>query len=451
MSEAERTTSSSGAWLRANSWLATLGGMAAMLLVVQFATGTLLAFYYVPSVDHAHTTVAFIEKGLSSGSWIRSVHNHSSQLLPAVLFLHLLNLFRLGRYENAPRKWVTAVLLLLLVMAAAATGYSLPWDARAFFSTRIADGLVGGLPFVGRFARLWLLGTNEISTLTLSRFFALHVLITPFLFLVIGGWRLYIFARRTEAADFVRAFPHQFIAAGVVFLLLAFWSIRFPAPLGPAAAVAGSDYLPRPGNQFLWLYQILKYVPGSFGSLVGIIVPSVVILVLLFLPWLQFRWLRRLSNHPRTLVGGTILIVSLVAIIFMTGAAYLADRIDPRARDQLARQAAEDENFRRTPLTPELIVSGQTPAVTSGSGAPDAYVKFCAMCHGQSGEGARQGVLHFPPLIGVGAKPHRTVDDIVRILNDPTAYGLEPPMRSFATKLSDAEKREIAEWVVKLK
>jgi len=36
-------------------------------------------------------------------------------------------------------------------------------------------------------------------------------------------------------------------------------------------------------------------------------------------------------------------------------------------------------------------------------------------------------------------------------LHDPAAYGLQPPMRSFSDKLSEAEMKEIAEWVVQLK
>jgi cytochrome c553 len=76
---------------------------------------------------------------------------------------------------------------------------------------------------------------------------------------------------------------------------------------------------------------------------------------------------------------------------------------------------------------------------------------MCATCHGEHGEGARQGPLKFPPLLGVAAKPRRSIEDIIALLNDPKAYGLEPPMKSFATKLTDQEKREIAEWVVKLK
>jgi quinol-cytochrome oxidoreductase complex cytochrome b subunit len=48
-------------------WLQTTGGIVAILLLTQFCTGVLLAFYYVPSVDHAYTTVSYIEKVVSSG------------------------------------------------------------------------------------------------------------------------------------------------------------------------------------------------------------------------------------------------------------------------------------------------------------------------------------------------------------------------------------------------
>ena len=78
------------------------------------------------------------------------------------------------------------------------------------------------------------------------------------------------------------------------------------------------------------------------------------------------------------------------------------------------------------------------------------YMKFCVNCHGVKGEGGRQGRLTFPPLLGVSAKPRRTVDDIVALLKDPQAYGLQLPMRSFSDKLTEEQMREIAEWIVKL-
>src|SRR5579863_10494987 len=40
----------------------------------QVITGVFLALYYVPSADHAHTTVAYITKAVTAGSFLRSLH-----------------------------------------------------------------------------------------------------------------------------------------------------------------------------------------------------------------------------------------------------------------------------------------------------------------------------------------------------------------------------------------
>lgn len=470
----------SNGWRR---WVWTTTGIVLILLLVQFITGLLLAFYYVPSADHAHTTVSFIEKALPAGSWIRALHHHGSQWLPLFLFLHLLELFWRGAYRTRAARWIAAVVLLGLVMAAGATGYSLPWDLRAFFSTRVAEGIVNGLPLVGSSARAWLLGSNEISTLTISRFFALHVLVTPLLILLVVGWQLFV--RRSDRpcataedhsenkaestvkktsrsrAVVVNQLTRNVLMAAFVFLLLGLYAYKFPAPLGPPASNATADYLPRPGAQFVWLYQTLKYVPGALGSLVGVVLPGLVLLMLAALPWLNRTPFRRITNHLRRNIGAVILSFSIVFIASMTVVSYVNDRRDPRTRQQLAVQAAEEAAFRRVPFVPTLVKEGDPangPASSaspspgrSATSPPVAYTKLCATCHGGHGEGARQGPLKFPPLLGVAEKPRRSVEDIIAILNDPTAYGLEPPMKSFATKLKDDEKREIAEWVVTLK
>ena len=436
---------------RVSTWVQTTGGIVLLLLIGQFVSGVLLSFYYIPSVDHAHTTVSFIEKVLSSGSWIRAFHHYGSQWLSLFLFLHVVRIHFQKAYRYNIAHWVAAVLMLGLVMVAGATGYSLPWDARAFFSTRVAEGLLGGIPFAGRGLRLWLLGGNEISALTLSRFFALHVLVIPFLIIAVVGWRFF----RGEISNGIcwKNFTAHAIAAGLVFAALSIWAAKYPAPLGPSAANLTSDYLPRPGAQFRWLYQTLKYVPGSLGSLVGVVLPGLAGLVLVSLPWLDFERLRKINKDPQQLLGGLILGTFAALVIGMTAASYISDRRDPRVQQQLARQAAAEETFRRTPFVPTLVQPDAQASLSSSNsqGAPPAYVKFCANCHGPHGEGGRQGTLRFPPLVGVAAKPRRSIDDITRLLNDPEAYGLEPPMRSFATKLTDQEKREIAEWIVRLK
>src|SRR5689334_1980655 len=115
------------------AWLQATGVIVAVLLLTQFLTGVLLAFYYVPSVDHAYTTVSYIEKVVSSGSWLRSVHHYGSQWLSVFIFLHVIQLFWSEAYSTNKIQWIAGILILGLVMAAGGTGYSLPWDARAFF------------------------------------------------------------------------------------------------------------------------------------------------------------------------------------------------------------------------------------------------------------------------------------------------------------------------------
>ena len=416
-------------------WIETTGSIVAILLLVQFLTGVLMAFYYVPSVDHAHTTVSYIEKVVSSGSWIRSLHHYGSQWLTLFAFLHIVQLFLTETYLESKTQWIAAILIFALVLGAGGTGYSLPWDARAFFSTRVAEGLMAGLPLVGRNARLWLLGGNEISTLTLSRFFALHVLVIPGLLMTVVVVRLF-------GSIIVPFFnTRSAIVVGVVFLALALWALKHPAPLGPPVSEMSADYLPRPGAQFLWLYQSLKYIPGGVGSLAGVVVPGMVLLLLALLPWLK----------SQRLIGRTVLGAGVVVISLMTTASYLSDRRDPKTRAQLAKQAAQEEAERREPFKPVSITFTSPVADASAGSPPATYIKFCAQCHGTSGEGGRQGPFRFPPLINVSTKPRRTADDIVALLKDPGAYGLQPPMTSFAGKLPDEELVTIADWLVKLK
>ena len=135
-----------------------------------------------------------------------------------------------------------------------------------------------------------------------------------------------------------------------MFLVLALWALKYPAPLGPSVAEAGADYLPRPGAQFLWLYQSLKYIPGGLGSIVGVVLPGIVLAVLVALPWLK----------RQRLIAGSLLGLGVVLVVIMTTASYLSDRRDPRTAQQFARQAAAEEAWRRQPFNPATITLAAT-------------------------------------------------------------------------------------------
>jgi len=160
-----------------------------------------------------------------------------------------------------------------------------------------------------------------------------------------------------------------------------------------------------------------------------VVLPGIVLTVLILLPWLK----------RARLIGASLLGAGVVVVLLMTTAAYLSDRRNQRTREQLSKQVAEEEAWRREPFEPARLTlanSASTTAQAAPGGPPVLYIKFCVNCHGEHGEGARQGKLNFPPLLDVSAKPRRTVDDIVGLLKDPTAYGLEPPMAALLGMLT---------------
>jgi ubiquinol-cytochrome c reductase cytochrome b subunit len=469
------------------AWARTTAGVVVMLLALQVITGLLLGFYYVPSTENAHTTVAYIEKVVPAGSWIRSLHHYGSQWLTLALVLHLAQMFWRATYRRRPVGWMASVILLGLILAAGATGYSLPWDARAFFGTRVTEGIAGGLPFVGDSARAWLLGGNEISPITLARFFALHALIIPALILTVLAARLFVFRERglVSAAEerrlekwMHRQVLRNAIAAGVVFVALALYSAKYFAPLGPPADTAAPGYLPRPGAQFLWLFQMLKYLPGRAASVIATVLPGLILFGLAILPFLK-KPLNRVMVHPRRNIGVVLFSLGFLLFTGLTIIAYVDDSRNPLVRAQLRRQEAEETAFRNAPFTPlrartsESVsiepqtnnsnngaktpdgsptptpnVSGSPVTSANNSGAPpESYITHCSACHGTRGQGAPM----MPKLLGVGSKPRRSVEDIIKLLDDPLAYGIEPPMKSYKDKLTEAEKREMAEWIAGLK
>jgi ubiquinol-cytochrome c reductase cytochrome b subunit len=486
-----------GAW----AWARTTAGVVALLLALQLVTGVLLSFYYVPSAEAAHATVSYIEKVLPAGSWLRALHLYGSQLLALALALHLLQMLWRGAYARKPVGWVASLLLLALVLANGATGYSLPWDARAFFSTRVAENVTGGLPLAGEAARAWLVGGAEISTLTVSRFFALHVLVVPAFLLAVVCARLFVFREPGLKSDGVRRPPgggdisftprregderatsgdtdardhcardhgwttaqlaRNAVVAAVVFAALALFAWKYPAPLGPAAEAAPPGYLPRPGAQFLWLFQLLKFFPRPVASLVAFLLPALLIAALALLPFTRRGSVAHAQSRTRRRLGLAVFAASAALFVGLTALARLQDARDPRVREQLASQAQKEAEFRQAPFVPLRTGAAQTsggtdtatpsasnaPAADSQAAPPEAYTRNCVKCHGPHGEGRSI----YPPLVGVSAHPRRTFDDIVAILNNPRSYGLESRMPSFARKLTEDEKRAVAEWVVSLK
>jgi ubiquinol-cytochrome c reductase cytochrome b subunit len=167
------------------AWLYTLGSATLFLFLVQAVTGTLLAMNYVPSSEHAYDSVRFIGEKVICGGFIRGLHHFGASFMVVLATLHLLRTYFMGAYKY-PREatWIVGVLLFLVVIGFGFTGYLLPWDQKAYWATMVGTNIAGQTPFVGPVAAKVLKGGSDMGAATLTRFYALHVLVLP---AVIGG------------------------------------------------------------------------------------------------------------------------------------------------------------------------------------------------------------------------------------------------------------------------
>src|SRR5215467_3694150 len=150
------------------------------IFLSQIITGVFLALYYVPSADHAHTTVAYITKAVTAGAFLRSLHAYGSSAVVIVLLLHLAQTYVYGAYKGRRELlWISGCILLGLMLAMAFTGYLLPWDQKAYFATAVGTNMASDVPFIGTWLKRFMRGGNEMGTLTVSRFFVAHVFIIP--------------------------------------------------------------------------------------------------------------------------------------------------------------------------------------------------------------------------------------------------------------------------------
>ena len=178
------------------NWWFTLGSASLFLFVLQAVTGIFLAVYYVPSPDHAYESIEYIMNGVAFGWLIRGIHHWGASLMVFLVFIHLLRTFYYASYKY-PREitWLTGVVLLLTTLGMGFTGYLLPWNQRAYWATTVGTEIAGTAPLIGGFILRVLRGGNDLSAVTLARFFAVHIWFLPAIIALIIGVHMYLVIR----------------------------------------------------------------------------------------------------------------------------------------------------------------------------------------------------------------------------------------------------------------
>ncbi|HLM25644.1 MAG TPA: cytochrome b N-terminal domain-containing protein [Thermoleophilaceae bacterium] len=192
---------------RGNTWFYTLGSATMFAFISQAVTGVFLAMYYEPDPARAYDSASHITNEVFLGEFVRGMHRWGSTVMIILIFLHMGRVFIFGAYKY-PREinWVIGVVLLVLTMAMGFTGYLLPFDQRSFWATVVGVNINASGPVMGPYLADFLRGGAEFGQATLSRFYAIHMLLIPGLIAALIGAHLYLVSKLgTTAPPWIKA------------------------------------------------------------------------------------------------------------------------------------------------------------------------------------------------------------------------------------------------------
>ncbi|MDQ3364185.1 MAG: cytochrome b N-terminal domain-containing protein [Myxococcota bacterium] len=387
------------------SFAYVFGTVLVMLLVVQAVTGIALAAFYSPSATDAWASVAYLEDQAALGWLVRGLHYHGGSALVVIAGLHLVQTAVAGAYKK-PRElvWWLGIVLLLLLLAWAVTGFVLRWDQAGYWANRVEIGIAAGTPLIGPTIQSLALGGNDYGNLTLTRFYTLHVIVLPAVVTLVTV--LHIVLARRHGTTPVREgratsrWPDQVLRdvlamTVVVAIMLAVvvteGGIGLAAPADPTQA-----YDARPLWYFRWLFE-LRELAGSAEQLAAMAAPAIVGGYLVALPLLdrgpdrsplrRLPWLGALAGLL-AIVGG----LTVMSLVRDSGDAELAER-----QSQASLRAHRARSLAKTYGVPATGAQGIW-AMAPMYQARTIYAERCEGCHDAQSKD-RKG-----PVIGPGHK-----------------------------------------------
>jgi menaquinol-cytochrome c reductase cytochrome b subunit len=178
---------------KGTNWFYTLGSATLFAFIAQAVTGVFLAMFYTPSTTQAYASIAHINNDVFLGALVHGMHKWGSSVMVILIFLHMGRTFFFGAYKY-PRElnWVIGVVLLILTMTMAFTGYLLPFDQRSFWASVVGININGTGPIVGPYLSDFLRAGPELGATTLSRFYAIHMLLLPGAIIALIGAHMYL-------------------------------------------------------------------------------------------------------------------------------------------------------------------------------------------------------------------------------------------------------------------
>ncbi len=352
-----------------------LGFITFFLFIILVTTGIALMFYYRPHPPQAYQDMKDLQFVVFLGSFLRNMHRWAAHGMVICVFLHMCRVFYTGSYKR-PRQfnWVIGVALFLLTLGLSFTGYLLPWDQLAFWAITVGTNIGSYAPLVGPRIRELLLGGHAVGESALLRFYVLHVAVLPAVITLLtmvhfwrvrkdGGlsrpvWKLkpdaplvqigaaaetvpavvavaaapdktyglmevvngkpvFETVAPEEEEDTVFSYPYAFFREAVALLATVTTvmavSLFWRAPL---EELANPVKTPNPAKA-PWYFLGLQELVSHSALLGGVIVPAVMVLGLIAIPYLDTNPSRRPADRKWAIRAFTVFVIVNVVLIII--------------------------------------------------------------------------------------------------------------------------------------
>ena len=320
---------------KVNFWY-LFGALASIVLILQIVTGIWLMMPYSNTEEGAFASIEYIMRDVDYGWIIRYMHTTGASMFFAIVYLHMFRGLLYGSYKK-PKElvWIFGCTIYLVMMAEGFLGYVLPYGQMSYWGAQVIISLFGAIPYIGESLEIWVRGDYYISGITISRFFALHVVALPLILIALVFLHLValheVGAGNPEGVDIeeyidddgvpldsVPFFPYKVLSAmpaigvfGLVFCVIMFF---FPEGGGYFLELANfeeANPLVTPEHIApVWYYSpfytMLRAVPDPLG---GLIVMAAAVAILFVVPWLDR------SNVASIRYKGTLSKIAIVLFV----------------------------------------------------------------------------------------------------------------------------------------
>ena len=262
------------------NYLWNFGVLALIFFFLQILTGLLLSIFYIPNIDYAFLSVENIMRNINYGWLIRYMHANGASFFFIVVYLHIFrNLYYSVYLYPKIYVWITGIVIFILMIIIAFTGYVLPWGQMSFWAATVITNLFSSIPIFGKDIVILLWGDYNVSNATLNRFFSLHFLLPFILFIFIIFHILFLHEKGssnslvkyslTEKSLFHPFFTYKDLYIINLWFVVFFFIVGFyPDLLGHPDNYVPANPLVTPSHivpewYFLFFYAILRAIPSK--------------------------------------------------------------------------------------------------------------------------------------------------------------------------------------------